>query len=257
MPAPDFFRIHKDKWSLDSSLDLTIVIPCLNEEARIVPTLEAVTGAMRPLTISYEVLVIDDGSQDRTADVVENYQKAHPDLPVRLHRNPHNLGLSRSYIDGAFMGRGKYYRMVSGDNPEPAAALGAVFTKLGAADMIIPYHAHVTGKPRMRLFLSGLYTRLVNYLSGYHIRYYNGGALHARYNVMRWGPYSFGFGFQAELITRLLDEGASYIEVPLDVTHVEKSGGNSAINFGNFLSVGHTLLEIFIRRIRKRIFQKM
>jgi hypothetical protein len=73
---------------------------------------------------------------------------------------------------------------------------------------------------------------------------------------MRWGPYSFGFGFQAELITRLLDEGCSYVEVAVTTTHREKSRGNSALNFKNFLSVSHTLSEVFIRRIRKRALRK-
>jgi hypothetical protein len=73
---------------------------------------------------------------------------------------------------------------------------------------------------------------------------------------MRWGPYSFGFGFQAELITRLLDEGASYIEIPVTARHQAKTGGNSALNIKNFLSVSHTLLEMLIRRIRRRTFHK-
>jgi len=73
---------------------------------------------------------------------------------------------------------------------------------------------------------------------------------------MRWGPYSFGFGFQAELITRLLDEGASYVEVPVEAQHRDKDRGSSALNFKNFLSVGHTLSEVFIRRVRKRALQR-
>ena len=96
----------------------------------------------------------------------------------------------------------------------------------------------------------------MNALSGYHVRYYNGLALHLRYNVMRWGPYSFGFGFQAELITRLLDEGATYVEIPVNAVHLEKKGQNSALNLKNFLSVGHTLLEVLLRRVRRRAFQK-
>ena len=90
----------------------------------------------------------------------------------------------------------------------------------------------------------------------YNIRYYNGMAVTLRYNVMRWGPYSFGFGFQAELVTRLLDEGATFIEIPVAATHQKKAGGNSALNWKNFLSVGHTLLEILIRRVRKCAFKK-
>jgi glycosyltransferase involved in cell wall biosynthesis len=240
----------------DNALDLTIVVPCLNEEERIVPTLDTVAAAMSELPHSYEILVIDDGSTDQTAAIVEEYAQQHPTLPIRLHRNPRNRGLTRSFVDGAFLGRGRYYRLVCGDNTEPKDTLRNIFCQMGNADIVIPYHPAVEGKPLLRRMLSRAYTRLVNVLSGYQIHYYNGCALHMRYNVMRWGPYSFGFGFQAELITRLLDEGATFIEIPVNATHVEKSARNSAINYGNFLSVGHTLLEIFIRRLRKRVFQK-
>ncbi len=238
----------------EESIDLTIVVPCLNEESHIHETLDAVATAMRSLPHSYEVLVIDDGSIDATSRVVESFGLAHPDFPVRLHKNPVNRGLTRSYVDGAFLGRGKYYRLVCGDNVEPPETLLAVFRRLGEADIVIPYHVEVTGKSAFRRWLSNLYTNLVNLLSGYHIHYYNGLALHLRYNVMRWGPYSFGFGFQAELITRLLDEGATAIQIPVMAEHREKTGKNSALNLKNFLSVAHTLLEITIRRIRKHAF---
>jgi glycosyltransferase involved in cell wall biosynthesis len=248
--------VRLNRRATDNALDLTIVIPCLNEEQRVRDTLDTVAAAMRELPHSYEIVVIDDGSTDRTALIVEEYAQQHPELPIHLHKNPRNRGLTRSYVDGAFLGRGKYYRLVCGDNPEPKEALLTVFSALGKADMIIPYHATVEGKPLLRRMLSQAYTKLVSALSGYRIHYFNGCALHLRYNVMRWGPYSFGFGFQAELITRLLDEGATFVEVPISATHVEKSTRNSAINVGNFLSVGHTLLEVFIRRLRKRVFQK-
>ena len=240
----------------DDLLDLTIAVPCLNEEKNIAATLHTITAAMRELPFSYEIIVIDDGSTDRTAAVVEDYQREHSDLPLRLHRNGQNRGLNRCYVDGAFLGRGRYYRMVCGDNVEPKDTLVTVFSELGRADLIIPYHDSVPGKSSFRLLLSRTYTSLVNVLSGYQIRYYNGLALTSRYNVMRWGPYSFGFGFQAELVTRLLDEGATFIEIPVVATHREKAGRNSALNWRNFLSVAHTLSEVFIRRVRKRALKK-
>lgn len=237
------------------ALDLTIVIPCLNEEDRIEATLETVRSAMAELSYTYEVLVIDDGCTDGTASVVSRYAEAHPETSIRLHTNGRNLGLTRSYVDGAFRGWGKYYRLVCGDNVEPKETLVAVFGQLGKAEIIIPYHPVVPGKSALRRSLSRSYTVAVNQLSGHKIKYYNGLAVHLRYNVMRWGPYSFGFGFQAELITRLLDEGISYIEVPVMAVHQEKTGRNSALNWRNFLSVCHTLFEISIRRMRKRAFK--
>ncbi len=238
------------------SLDLTISIPCLNEERFIAATLDTVAAAMRELSLSYEVIVIDDGSTDRTVDVVESYCVEHPDLPVRLHRNGRNRGLNRCYVDGAFLGRGRYYRMVCGDNVEPKETLVAVFRELGKADLIIPYHAPIPDKSLFRRALSGSYTTLVNRLSGYRIRYYNGLPLASRYNVMRWGPYSFGFGFQAELITRLLDEGATFVEIPVVATHQDKPRSKSPLNWRNFVSVGHTLTEIFLRRVRRQAFKR-
>jgi glycosyltransferase involved in cell wall biosynthesis len=236
-------------------LDLTIVVPCLNEENNIEATLDTIASAMSELEYSYEILVIDDGSTDRTAAIVKEYAKNHSQLPIHLHQNPRNLGLTHSYVDASFLGRGKHYRLVCGDNAEPKESLLTIFSRLGEADIVIPYQ-EVTGKSALRRALSQVYTVLVNLLSGYKLRYYNGCALHLRYNVMRWGPYSFGFGFQAELITRLLDEGATYVEVPVKSVHQTKSRHNSALNIRNFLSVTHTLLEILIRRIRKRAFEK-
>jgi len=240
----------------DDELDLTIVVPCFNEERNIAATLHTIAAAMHELPWSYEVLVIDDGSSDQTVAVAENFIQAHLDLPVRLHKNPRNRGLTRTYVDGAFLGRGKYYRMVCGDSTEPKETLLKIFGKLGGADIILPFHETVPGKPALRRKLSQVYTGMVNTLSGYRLRYYNGSAIHFRYNVMRWGPYSFGFGFQAELITRLLDEGATFIEIPVVATHVEKGGPNSALNFRNYLSVGHTLLEVLIRRVRREAFKR-
>jgi glycosyltransferase involved in cell wall biosynthesis len=237
-------------------LMLTIVVPCYNEEQNVAATLDSVFAAVRELPpFPYEVLVIDDGSRDQTVAAVEEYQHKHADLPIVLKINNRNRGLTRTYVDGAFLGRGKYYRLVCGDNVEPKETLVKVFGKMGQADIVIPYHENVAGKSPLRRAVSKLYTSLVNSLSGYHIRYYNGLALHLRYNVMRWGPYSFGFGFQAELITRLLDEGATFIELSVAATHQEKSGGQSALNWKNFLSVTHTLLDVLIRRLRKHAFR--
>jgi glycosyltransferase involved in cell wall biosynthesis len=237
---------------MNDDVDVTIVIPCLNEEKNIAATLETIRQAMNEFSYNYELLVIDDGSRDRTGAVVEEYRCAHPEMQLLLHRNCKNIGLATSYVNGAFVGHGKYYKLVCGDNTEPKEALVTVFSHLGDAEMIVSYLVAVEGKSAVRMLISRFYTFLINFVSGHHMRYYNGGAVHLRYNVMRWGPYSFGFGFQAELITRLLDEGASYIEIGIKARHEQKQGLNDALNWKNFLSVTHTLLELLIRRVRRR-----
>ena len=88
----------------------------------------------------------------------------------------------------------------------------------------------------------------MNLLSGCRIRYYNGLAVLPRYDVMRWHPNSPGFGFQADLVTRLLYMGATYREIPV-IPKERTDGKSSALKFKNACSVAHSLLEIFIRRL--------
>lgn len=255
MSSPDFDPATRPPTpaGVREELDLTIFIPCLNEEKRIVPTLETVRAALAEVPMSYEVIVVDDGSTDATAQVVADFCRAHPDMVVSLHRNPRNLGLSRSFVDTAFRGRGRYYRLVCGDNVEPKDSMVKILRALGTADIIIPYYPVLPGKSKSRKSISRLYTRIVDLLSGYRINYYNGCALYHRFHVMRWASYNYGFGFQAHLITTLLDEGATYTQVPLEGFHLTKDRG-SPLNLRNFLSTGHTLSEIFIRRIRREIY---
>ena len=97
-------------------LDLTMFVPCYNEEERITGTLETIKAAMAEVPFSYEVIVVDDGSRDRTCEMVAKFQQENPGMPVRLRKNPRNLGLARGFVETSFHGRGRYYRLVCGDN---------------------------------------------------------------------------------------------------------------------------------------------
>jgi hypothetical protein len=78
--------------------------------------------------------------------------------------------------------------------------------------------------------------------------------LYLRYHVMRWTPYNYGFGFQADLITTLLEEGASVKEIPVGATHFHRPGRKSPLHMRNFLSTGHTLLRIGAKRLRRILY---
>ncbi len=237
------------------AVDVTLFVACYNEEENIVRTLDTVFAALAEVTCRAEVLVIDDASQDDSVARVREYQARHPDRPVRLIVNEVNLGLAQNYIEGAFLGRGEYYRLICGDDVEPKETFVAVLENLGRADMVIPYQVACPGRTRFRRLLSKTFTFLVNTLTGNKIRYYNGLALHKRYNVMRWHTDYRGFGFQADLVTRLLERGASYVEIP--VTARERLTGQSkALTLHNVFSVAHMLLDLFIRRVGRLVYRR-
>ena len=233
---------------------ITLFVACYNEAGNIEGTLDVIRAACAQAGITYEVVIIDDASTDGSPEIIQRYMLAHPEMPIRLHLNPKNMGLGENFGEAAFMGLGEYYRLVCGDNVEPVETLVKIFREIGKADLILSYRPEdVEGKAFGRKILSGLYTRIVNCLSGYNIHYYNGLPVFRRYDVMRWNPNSHGFGFQADLITRLLDRGATYIEVPT-TAHERNDGKPKAINFRNLCSVAHSLLNIFIRRLSKFVY---
>ncbi|WP_158812821.1 glycosyltransferase [Methylocapsa sp. S129] len=238
-----------------AALDLTIFVSCYNEEAFIVGTLETIRDSLALVgRLSYEIIVIDDRSTDSSATLVESFISAHPEERILLRRNRVNRGLAQNYLDCAFIGKGKYYRLICGDNAEPQDTMIAVFSEVGQADMLIPYYVSAEGKSLFRRSLSNAYSLLLNFITRYRLHYYNGLAVHLRYNVMRWHPNTRGFGFQADIICMLLDEGFTYREVPVR-TIERKKGDSKALTFKNMLSVTHTILDIVIRRISNRVYR--
>jgi hypothetical protein len=95
----------------------------------------------------------------------------------------------------------------------------------------------------------------VNLASGHKLKYYNGLAVTRRYDVMRWHSHAHGFGFQADMIARMLDMGAKYVEVPV-YPKERTEGKTKTFTFRNFCSVGHTLMELFIRRVAHFFYPK-
>lgn len=238
----------------EALVDITIFVSCYNEADFIVDTLDTIVAAFAQTELSYEIVVIDDVSKDNSVELVEGYIARHPELKIVLRRNGANRGLAQNYVDGAFLGKGRYYRLICGDNAEPIDTIVAVLREVGKADMVLPYYVSAAGKSLFRRALSNAYSRLVNLISGHSIHYYNGLAIHSRYNIMRWHPTTRGFGFQAEIICMLLAEGATYVEVP--VRTVELKGGKSrALTMRNWLSVSHTLVTIVMRRLSNWVYR--
>ena len=243
--------------NIDSGIDtdrngITFFVPCLDEENNIKNTLEAIKGAVKKVKIDYEILIFDDNSNDNTLEEIRNYCKNNIDIDVKLILNPKTMGLGRNYVDGSYIAQYRYYVCIFGGNSEPENTIVSLLESLGKADIIIPNY-DISSRTLLRRMFSTSFTFLVNFISGNSIKYYNWSVVHLKKNVMRWHSDTNGFAYQAEIITKLIQNDCTYIELTLKNSD-EHKGSSNAFRIQNILSVLHSLGQIFLRRLRKSIF---
>ncbi len=138
--------------------EFSIVIPAYKESDKIIPTLTQVLTFMRNFSTSFEVIVVDDGSPDNTAELVEGYATEHGE--IRLIKNPHK-GKGPTVWTGMMEAKGNYIYMADADLSTPISELEILFkwiTEHGF-DMVIasregigakrvnePYYRHFMGR---------------------------------------------------------------------------------------------------------------
>jgi glycosyltransferase involved in cell wall biosynthesis len=114
----------------------SIVIPAYNESGRIPATLQSVVECVRSNGWAAEVLVVDDGSRDSTAQVVSAFAVHAPE--VRLIRNPGNRGKGYSVRNGVLQALGEIVMFTDADLSAPIEEAERLFAALAAgADIAI------------------------------------------------------------------------------------------------------------------------
>lgn len=103
----------------------SIVIPAYNERARIIATLESVVRTVRAEGWNAEVIVVNDGSSDETADLVLAFAEKAPE--VRLMRNPRNCGKGYSVRSGLLHAQGEIVMFTDADLSAPIDEASRLF----------------------------------------------------------------------------------------------------------------------------------
>jgi len=114
----------------------SIVIPAFNESARIPATLESVVGCIRANAWNAEVIVVNDGSIDNTAEIVRDIARGAPEL--RMIENPGNRGKGYSVRNGVLHALGDVIMFTDSDLSAPIVEAERLFAAIDAgADIAI------------------------------------------------------------------------------------------------------------------------
>lgn len=199
------------------SQSVSVLIPLYNEEKFINEVLDRVCAG----GIASETIVVDDGSSDRSAWVVEQYVREHPGCPIRLLRHSENLGKAAAIRTALAESKGAFSIVQDADleyDPaDYAHILDPLFT--GEADLVIGSRFLISGENRVRYARQAaanrLLTSLTNAAAGLKLTDMASGLKAFRTALARTIPLqSERFGFDAELPVKFARRHARIIEVP-------------------------------------------
>src|SRR5260370_387887 len=84
--------VMDDAFSVTSHCFLSLILPAYNEEAGIAQAVAEADDALRQFGVVYEIVVVDDGSQDQTATIVQKVMRDRPCVRLVCHDGNHGYG---------------------------------------------------------------------------------------------------------------------------------------------------------------------
>ncbi|MFZ8838511.1 MAG: glycosyltransferase family 2 protein [Pyrobaculum sp.] len=125
---------------------LSVIVPAYNEETNIPILIERVTKALSG--VDYELIIVDDGSIDNTADVAKKLEDRHP---IRVIRHEHNKGKIEALKTGLQAARGEFIAFLDADMEYPPEALPTMLQKaIQGHDLVVavrvdtrPFHRRI------------------------------------------------------------------------------------------------------------------
>jgi glycosyltransferase involved in cell wall biosynthesis len=208
----------------------SIVIPAYNESTRLPATLDSVVGCIRKQGWAAEVIVVNDGSSDTTAEVVRDFARTAAE--VRLIENPGNRGKGYSVRNGMLQARGDVALFTDADLSAPIEEAERLFAALEqGADIAIGSRWLESGRqthkqPLYRQFFGRCFNAVTRMVMGLHFADTQCGfkaftrqaaqAVFPLQTIERWG-------FDPEILFIALQRGLRVVEVPVGWAHDERT----------------------------------
>ena len=226
-------------------MKLSVVIPCYNEERTLAAVLERVLAAP-PGEVAKEILVVDDGSSDRSVAIAAEFAARHPGVVVSL-RQPSNLGKGAAVRAGFAKATGDIVLIQDADleyDPNDYPALLAPFAR---PEVMVVYGSRIKGSKNRsynRYYWGGrAVTLFTNLLYGSHITDEPTGYKAFRRTFLETIPLECsGFEFCPEITAKVLRRGVTIHEVPI-AYHPRSFQEGKKINWRDGFAALGTLLR--------------
>ncbi|OQY28893.1 MAG: glycosyltransferase [Candidatus Cloacimonetes bacterium 4572_55] len=230
-----------------SSVDVSVVIPLYNEEGSLAELHKQIVQALKPRGYRYEVLFIDDGSQDDSFEVIHGLSKIDPN--VRAIRLRTNCGKSDALSVGFSLVRGEYVITMDADLQDDPDEIPSLIDKLEEGYDLISGWKKERFDPLSKRIPSRFFNKITALISGIPLHDFNCGLKAYRREVTQEIPV---YG-ELHRYLPVLAKWQGYRIGELAVTHHPRKYGVTKFGFARFYRGFFDLLTvIFLTRYLKR-----
>jgi len=192
------------------TLDLSLIIPAYNEEKSIASVIQAIRKILVDLDFQYEIIVVDDGSDDQTAEEAAS-------VGARVISHPENLGNGAGIKTGIRSARGKLLLMMDGDGQHPPEMIPVLLKEAEEYDMVVGARTRDSQTDFHRDFGNSVYNALASYVTGRKIEDLTSGFRVIRSEIARKFVYLLPntFSYPSTITLAVLRSGGSLSYVPI------------------------------------------
>ena len=235
-----------------------VIIPTYNE----IENIQAIIEKVLSLEPVFDILIVDDGSPDGTADCVKNLQNAHPER-IHLLERKGKLGLGTAYIAGFKYALSKSYEYIFemdadfSHNPDDLVRLYHACANDGAFMSIGSRYingVNVVNWPIGRVLMSYFAGIYVRFITGMPVQDATAGFVCYRRKVLETIPLDeikfIGYAFQVEMKFTTWKYGFQMTEVPIIFT--DRTKGESKMSANIFKEAIFGVIQLKINSLFKR-----
>lgn len=197
-----------------AALALSVIVPAYNEEALLDDAIRRLRRALDALQLSAEIIIVNDGSRDRTPVIADQLAR---ELPGVIACHQQNQGIGGAFRTGAARATGDYLILWPADMPAEPSDLAPYAAQFGKADVIVGVRRARVGYNPVMLVNAWLYPRLVRTLFDLRVRDVNWIHAYRREQFLKIRLTQRGIPMLAEALVRLRDLGATFAEVDVEM----------------------------------------
>lgn len=205
---------------------LSIIVPAYNEEHSLEKAIFSLLQVMKEIKLDYEIVIVNDGSNDRTGIIAEELVKIYPKIQVIHHAVNQMIG--GAIISG--IKSSNYSKVIVSpvDSPLDRHQLKLFLENSKEADIVCGYRPYRTGYKYWMRFLSEIYHKFCSTIFNIRLRDLTWISLYDKGKILSLNPRFKGIAFFPEILVKAVRKGLKIKEIVCEMK--PRTTGNATVS---------------------------